>query len=823
MAVRRAAGLLAGGQGNELPETFWYSVKRRMLGPPMVTEQLKEERLSKPLALGVLSCDGISSANYGSELILHELLPFFGLASFTLLMPLTGVILLGIFLVVLSYREVVTVYTRAGGSYVVARENFGPRVAQIAAVALMVDYVVTVAVQNSAGSAAILSTFPALGRPLGDTTTLLLITVAATLLMCYVNLLGVRENGRAFSLPTYLFSGSVGLMIVVGLAREIFGGGLPHATWQPGTVQIGHNTGTLIAFAAILTLARAFANGGSSLTGIEAVSNAVSALRPPEGRNARRILEIQGAIVMFLIAGISWLAHITHAVPYGSGVPTVVSQEAGLVFGHSVAGQILFYLVQAGAITILFTGGNTSFSGFPFLTSFVAEDSFLPRWLSKRGHRLVFSNGIIVLTILALALLFVVGANTYKLVALYAIGVFTGFSMAGFGMVRYHLRQREPGWRRKLIINLTGGIYTALVVLIFAVVKFTEGAWLVVIVFPIGVFAFIRLNRQYRTESRVLENIGVRRASGEPPPQPNYTRRVVIVFVDDFDLATLAALRYAKSLRPTTVRAVHFVIDSEQAERLRAAWLPDRSVSLDFIDCPDRRLTRCAADLVSHEAKAPGTQVTAILPRRSFSLLGRLLHDRTADKIAGMVSRVPNAAATIIPFDVQNRLHVLQRAPGRARREGARVADPHPRAAPGRRAAPEGRGGRHPSGGRRLPGRGNARAAARRRRLRPADPVARCHSHRLDHQPGKVAVEGRVRVVEIRSVERNSVLACEICDSTGDLTALFYGRSRIAGLMCGSRVRFRGQVGIKGGAPVMVNPAYELIGPQVGAGRAKND
>src|SRR6266704_478865 len=665
VAIRRAAGLLAGGQGNELPETFWYSVKRRMLGPPLVNEQLRTERLSKVLGLGVLSCDGISSANYGSELILHELLPFFGLTAFTLLLPMTGVILLGIFLVVLSYREVVTVYTRAGGSYVVARENFGPRVAQVAAVALMVDYVVTVAVQNSAGSAAILSTFPALARPLGDTTTLLLITVAATLLMCYVNLLGVRENGRAFSLPTYLFSGSVGLMIVVGLAREIFGGGLPHATWQPGTVQIGHNTGTLISFAAILILARAFANGGSSLTGIEAVSNAVSALRPPEGRNARRLLEIQGAIVMFLIAGISWLAHLTHAVPYASGVPTVVSQEADLVFGHPVVGQFMFYLVQAGAITILFTGGNTSFSGFPFLTSFVAEDSFLPRWLSKRGHRLVFSNGIIVLTVLALALLFAVGANTNNLVPFYA--------MAGFGMVRYHLRQREQGWRRRLAINLTGGIYTALVVVIFAIVKFTEGAWLVVVVFPIGVFAFIRLNRQYRTESRVLETIGVRRASGEPQRQPNYTRRVVVVFVDDFDLATLAALRYAKSLRPTTVRAVHFVIDSEKAEQLRAAWMPDRSVSLEFVDCPDRRLTRCAADLVASEGEAPGTQVTAILPRRSFSpLLGRLLHDRTADKIAGVVSRVPNAAATIIPFDVQNRLHVLQER--QAVREGTEPA-----------------------------------------------------------------------------------------------------------------------------------------------------
>jgi amino acid transporter len=816
VAVRRAAGLLA-GQGNELPETFWYSVKRRMLGPPLITEQLKEERLSKPLALGVLSCDGISSANYGSELILHELLPFFGLASFTLLMPLTGVILLGIFLVVLSYREVVTVYTRAGGSYVVARENFGPRVAQVAAVALMVDYVVTVAVQNSAGSAAILSTFPALARPLGETATLLLITVAATLLMCYVNLLGVRENGRVFALPTYLFSGSVGLMIIVGLAREFFGGGLPHATWQSGTVQIGHNTGTLIAFAAILILARAFANGGSSLTGIEAVSNAVSALRPPEGRNARRILEIQGAIVMFLIAGISWLAHITHAIPYASGVPTVVSQEADLVFGHTAAGQAFFYLVQAGAITILFTGGNTSFSGFPFLTSFVAEDSFLPRWLSKRGHRLVFSNGIIVLTILALALLFAVGANTNNLVPFYAIGVFTGFSMAGFGMVRYHLRQREQGWRRRLTVNLTGGIYTALVVVIFAVVKFTEGAWLVVVVFPIGVFAFIRLNRQYRTESRVLENIGVRRASGEPPRQPNYTRRVVIVFVDDFDLATLAALRYAKSLRPTTVRAVHFVIDTEQAERLRAAWLPDRSVSLELIDCPDRRLTRCAADLVSHEAKAPGTQVTAILPRRSFSpLLGRLLHDHTADKIAGVVSRVPNAAATIIPFDVQNRLHVLQQR--QANSEGAKPASltpvPGPPAAKADAKADVEAGAEAGAKAGPLPGAGGYD--------RPVPPPGVTPIGSI-HQPGKATVEGRVRVVEIRSVERNSVLACEICDSTGDLTALFYGRSRIAGLMCGSRVRFRGPVGIKGGAPVMVNPAYELIVPHVASGSSQND
>jgi hypothetical protein len=299
---------------------------------------------------------------------------------------------------------------------------------------------------------------------------------------------------------------------------------------------------------------------------------------------------------------------------------------------------------------------------------------------------------------------------------------------------------------------------------------------------------------------------------------------VVIVFVDDFDLATLAALRYAKSLRPTTVRAVHFVIDSERAEKLRAAWLPDRSVSLEFIDCPDRRLTRCAAELVSREAETPGTQVTAILPRRSFSLRATLLHDRTADKIAGVVSRVPNAAATIIPFDVQNRLHVLQER--QAARDGQAPASLTPVPGP-------------PEDGEQQHLKAAAAAALPAAAATPAEdkpeplPGAGGYDRPIPppdvtpvgsiHQPGKFTVEGRVRVVEIRSVERNSVLACEICDSTGDLTALFYGRSRIAGLMCGSRVRFRGQVGIKGGAPVMVNPAYELIVPHVASGPGHDD
>ncbi|MBO0770627.1 MAG: amino acid permease [Actinobacteria bacterium] len=762
-------------RGADLPESFGYSVKRRLLGPPLITERLKVERLSRPLALGVLSCDGISSANYGSELILHELLPFFGLTAFALLLPMTGVVLLGIALVVLSYREVVKVYTRAGGSYVVARENFGPRVAQVAAVALMIDYIVTVAVQTAAGSAAILSAFPVLARPFGDTATLLIISVAATLVMCYVNLLGVRENGKTFALPTYLFTGSVGLMILTGLYREFFGGGLPLAHWGPGIVTPQHHPSALWTWAAIYILGRAFANGGSSLTGIEAVSNAVSALRPPEGRIAQQVLVTQGTIVAFLIAGISWIAHVTHAIPYGSGVPTVVSQEAHLVFGPSVLGSVFFYLVQAGAITILFTGGNTSFSGFPFLTSFVAEDSFLPRWMSRRGHRLVFSNGIVVLTVLAVALLLVVGASTNSLVPFYAIGVFTGFAMAGFGMVRYHLREREPAWRRRLVINFVAGVYAALVVLIFAIVKFTEGAWLVVVVFPVGVFGFIRLNRRYRSEAAVLQRLGERKAPSAPP---NFARRSVLVLVDELDLATVAALRYARGLRPTSLRAVHFVLDDARADVLREQWLQaDQGTPLDLVEVPDRRLVRAAAELVAREAADPGTYVTVVLPRRGYSpLLGRFLHDRTADKIARVVSRVPRSAATIIPFDVAARLELLdQRQAKRAARAAAEDREvrehEHPAVSPG------------------------------------VTPIGSLTSY------GKATVAGRVHSIEIRPIiqTRSCVLACTVADATGELTALFYGRTQIPGLHPGSKIMLRGPAGVSDGSIQMINPAYELI------------
>lgn len=588
-----------------------------------------------------------------------ELLPAAGMAAFALLLPITGVILLILVLVAACYRQVVMVYTRSGGSYVVARENFGPRVAQIAAAALLIDYVVTVAVQCSAGTVAVVSAVPMLG-PYS-----LEITVGVVLLMCFANLRGLREAGVRFALPTYAFVAMVTLTILVGGARATFGN-LPiyDPEHMPGVVPVHHGSG-LIMGATVLIVLRAFANGGSSLTGVEAISNTVNSFRPPEGINARRVMTVMAGILAFLLAGVAWLAYATHAAPYVDGYPSMLSEIARAVFGHGPIGNGLYLLVQASTAAILFTGGNTSFNGFPALASFVAEDRFLPRPLTKRGHRLVFSNGILTLTALSVTLLIVTGGSVDALVPFYAIGVFTGFSMAGYGMSKHYLDHRGPGWRAKVALNLSAGLLSTTVVGIFAVAKFTEGAWLIVLVFPILVFALTRLNRQYRAEASVLEM-----SRDDRPDAARYTRHRVFIFVDSVDLAEVEALRYGNGLHADDLTAVHFVIDGDRAERLQARWaLFEHETPLRIVDCPDRQLSRVAYELVNDALDDHrDTKVTVLLPRRMYSpLLGRLLHDRTADKIARAVSRVPGATAQIVPYDMGSRIAEATRAPRSAR------------------------------------------------------------------------------------------------------------------------------------------------------------
>jgi amino acid transporter len=640
--------------GHRTSPSFSDRCKRVFLGKPMINDQLQHERLSNPVALGVLSPDAISSTAYGSEQVMIELLPAAGMAAFALLLPVTGVILLILVLVAASYRQVVMVYTRAGGSYVVARENFGPKIAQIAAASLLIDYVVTVAVQCAAGTVAVVSAIPVLG-PYS-----LEMTVGIVLIMCFANLRGLREAGLPFALPTYLFVGMVSLTIIVGIIREFTGGLMVYdPAHTDGAVPVQHGSG-LIMGATLLIVLRAFANGGSSLTGVEAISNTVNAFRPPESTNARQVLTTMACILAFLLAGVAWLAHITHAFPYANGYPSMLSEIARAVFGDGMIGKVLYFVVQAATALILYTGGNTSFNGFPALTSFVAEDSFLPRPLMKRGHRLVFSNGIITLTVLAVALLIGTGGSLNALVPFYAIGVFTGFSMAGYGMTKHWMTHRGPGWRYKLAINLSAGILSTVVVGIFAIAKFTEGAWLVVVVFPILVFALMRVNRQYRAEASVLET-----SVAEPPDLAGYDRHRVLIFVDSVDLAEIEALRYAKGLDADDLTAVHFVLDSAHAERLKRQWRRFGHVTgLRTVECFDRNLSRASQELVQQiMAEHVDTKVTVLLPRREYSqLLGRLLHDRTADMIAKVVSRIPGASAQIVAYDISTRIAMASAA-----------------------------------------------------------------------------------------------------------------------------------------------------------------
>ncbi len=635
-------------RNSSIPPSFADGWKRVVLGKPLVSEQLESERLSNPVALGALSPDAISSTAYGPEQVMIELLPRAGMAAFTLLLPIIGVILFILLLVSASYRGVVMTYARAGGSYMVARDNFGPRWAQIAAAALLIDYVVTAAVQPAAGTVALCSAIPAL-HPYH-----LEITIGVLLLICTANLRGLRQSGRTFAITTYAFVAMITLTILTGLVREIFWG-LPK--YDPahiaGAVPVHQGNG-LVMGATVLVVLRAFANGGTSLTGVEAISNTVNVFRAPQGPNARRVLTVMACILGFLLAGVAWLAFVTHATPYLDEYPSMLSEIARAVFGNGLLGNILYFLVQASSAAILFTGANTGFNGFPALASFVAEDRFLPRPLTKRGHRLVFSNGIITLTVLAVALLLVTRASVNALVPFFAIGVFTAFAMAGFGMSRHHFRRRDHGWRRKVAVNLSAGIMSMIVVGIFVVAKFTEGAWLVVVVFPVLVYGLIRLNRQYRAEASVLEM-----SRTERPELAKYARLRVFVFVDSVDLAEVEALRYGKGLHAEELLAVHFVVDADHSAQLQERWQHfEHDTRLRVIDCPDRNLSRAAQELVLQVKRDhPDTKVTVLLPRRTYSaLLGRLLHDRTADKMARAVSRLPGATAIIVPYDVESRI-----------------------------------------------------------------------------------------------------------------------------------------------------------------------
>ena len=756
------------------PETLGYRMKRRLLGPPLVTEALETERLSKPVAMGVLTCDMISSSAYGTEEMLTELVPYIGVAAYTLVLPVTFAILLVLIVVTLSYREVVMVYTKAGGSYVVARENFGIYVAQFAAVALLIDYTLTVAVQSAAGTNALSSAFPALASEAWQTT----ISVAVVLILLYGNLRGIREAGRIFAFPTYFFIAMMVLVVLIGLVKVGLGD-MHHVAYGPGHLKLGHPGAGLLQGLAVFYLLRSFANGGSSLTGLEAISNSVSAFRRPEGPNARRVLSLMSLTLGLLVLGVSILARYTHAIPYTVGSPTVISQVAKAAFGTSPIGRFGFYMVQLATLLILWTGANTSFNGFPFLANFVAEDRFMPRPFSKRGHRLVFSNGIVFLTVVAVGLLLITRAKVSALVSLYAIGVFCGFTMAGFGMSKHHINSQEQGWRHKLAINGSAGAVSLAVVIIFAVTKFTEGAWAVVVLFPILMYVLIRTHRQYVLEAQVLGE-GAAEQAVEARPLP---RHVAFVLVDGLDLATARAIQYARTLSVDDIRAVHFVIDSSRAQQIQGRWvrLGLSRLPLQLIHCPDRRVDRAALELAADAAADGQTEVSVLMPRRAYGRgLRRILHDSRGERIATAISRLDHVNATIVPFDVRGELLEM-----RSKRRPVPVEEGT--------LTPETDKSEKEIDHKLLDG------------VPGTTPIARLELRK------KARVAGRVRSVTVKPWGDTASLQVELTDDHGTLTCVFLGRRQISGLTPGSRIVASGTVAELRGHPGMINPDYEFL------------
>ncbi|HEY6472299.1 MAG TPA: amino acid permease [Acidimicrobiales bacterium] len=762
-----------------LPESLRYRVKRILLGPPLVSEQLGGQRLGKPTALAVLSSDVMSSSAYATEEMLRILVPIAGLAAFSIITPMTAVILGVLAVVTICYRDVVRSYPKAGGSYVVSRDNFGPNVAQIAGAALLISYTITVAVSVAAGTDAIVSAAPSLARfsvPL---------SVAFVVILAFGNLRGIREAGRFFALPTFFFIANMAVLILIGVGREI-AGDLPKAGAQQGMLSLGHANGGLILGVSAFFLLRAFANGSSAMTGTEAISNGVSIFREPQARNARTTLVLMSTILGAMFLGVSVLAALTHSVPFSSGTPTVVSEIGKLVYGSSAGGRFLFYLLQVATALILILAANTSFTGFPFLVSFVAEDSFLPRKLTVRGHRLVFSNGILLLAGASVVLLLATDAKVAALIPMYAIGVFTGFTMAGSGMVAHHWRIRDDHWRKGVAVNAVAAVVCAVVVVVFAVAEFTQGAWVVVIVMPLLVFTLVRTNREYREEDAVLEE-GAAMAACEAKV---LRRHVVAILVDKIDLATARAIQYGRTLTPDDLHAVHFNIDHKRAELLIARWqeLGLSRLPLDVVDCPDRRLGRAALELAAELADGE-TEVSLLLPRRSYGKTWRrVLHDQTADRIVDVVSQLPHVNATIIPFHVAPGLRessleleaMLHDAGADARTKSA------PREKPSSSSSPA---GETPTGV--LPG---------------MEPIAELQWRT------RVQVAGRVKSIRVQPLASVATLECVLVDGSGKaMTLVFLGRRSIAGINSGTVLRAEGMVGKHKGKLAIINPSYELL------------
>ena len=618
-------------------------LKRGLLGRPLATAEGRQQRLRKLVALPIFSADAIASSAFATEEILHVLVPAVGMLALDYLVPISLVVVVLLAIVVTSYRQTIFAYPNGGGSYIVSRDNLGTEASLVAGASLLVDYTLTVAVSIAAGTAAILSAV----APLRDHR--VGVAVGLTLLLALANLRGVRESGRLFAGPTYVYILILGTLIVWGLVQYWLG----HISALPvdhGSLREFTGDGALAASASAFLLARAFSSGAVALSGVEAISNGIPAFRPPESRNAATTLTWTGTILAVLFFGVAVLT--SHLRPTLSEDQTILSTMGHVVFGDGP----LYWLLQAATAAILVLSANTAFADFPRLCSIIARDGFLPRQLANRGDRLVFSNGIIALTLAAVALLVAFRGTTTLLIPLFAVGLFASFTLSQAGMVVHHWRLREPGWRRGLAVNAVGATATAAVLFVVVVSKFGEGAWIPTLVIPLIVVGFKMIHHHY-------EELG--RAIALPPgAEAVALRHTVVVLVGRLHRGVPVAVAYAKSLHPEHLVAVTVATDDVDPDAARAAWASHRfGVPLEVLESPYRDLTEpVLAYLDELDRRWADDTISVIIPEvvvhRWFQ---HLLHNQSGLALKARLLYRENTVVVSVPwhFDPeQKRVHV---------------------------------------------------------------------------------------------------------------------------------------------------------------------
>ncbi len=615
-------------------------VKRVLVGRPISSADQEHQRIPKLIALAVFSSDAISSTAYATEEILF--VTAVGASSLALglsvLIPISIAVALLLAIVVTSYRQTIYAYPSGGGSYVVCRENLGEMPSLIAAASLLVDYILTVAVSISAGVAAIVS-IPAF-RGLADQRVLL--GLALIVIISVANLRGIKESGRIFAVPTYIYIVMLTILVGYGLYASFF----QHLGHVPFNAAEFRAAGGKNEFGGTLTLfiiLKGFSSGAVALTGVEAISNGVPAFRRPESKNAATTLMWMAIILGTLFFGVSVLAHRT--APYPSHEQTVFSQMGLLVFGNGP----LYVILQFATAAILTLAANTAYADFPRLSSIIARDGYLPRQFANRGDRLVFSNGVLFLAGAAGVLIVAFGGLTNKLIPLYAVGVFTSFTLSQAGMVRHHRTEQERGWKRNAVINGVGSVATGIVTVIIASTKFSEGAWVVLVVIPLIILLFKSIHRHYKS---VADGLAV-----TPDFKVRKMNHTVVVLVGSVHRGVLEALAYAKSLRPNKLLALSVVSDEDEQAKIEQQWEEfGLDVPLEILYSPYRELARPVLRFVDElDAQRDNDIVTIVIPEFVVgSWWGQLLHNQSALFLKGRLLFRKNTVVTSVPYHVED-------------------------------------------------------------------------------------------------------------------------------------------------------------------------